>query len=60
MKIVVFKLLLAALMLLFLLKVAACATGGTSTAGEPGSLTPSEQSDPEFWKMWEEQRGLGG
>ena len=61
MKTALHKLLLAGLMLLLVLKVAGCATGTAAAPGvSPGSLTPSEQADPEFWKMWQDQRGLGG
>ncbi len=44
-----------------LLVVAACATGTVSQSKPTAQLTPAEQEeqDPEFWRMWEERRGLG-
>lgn len=48
-------LLLSALALLL-----ACSTG-TAPKSRPTALTPAEQEeqDPEFWRMWQERRGLG-
>jgi hypothetical protein len=41
---------------------AACSTGGVSTGKATSQLTPAEQEEqnPEFWRIWEERRGLGG
>ncbi len=58
MKILLFKLVLAVLMLLLVLKLAGCATGGAAPGITSG--TSPEQSDPEYWKMLEDQRGIGG
>lgn len=57
MKILLVKLVLASLMLLLVLKLAGCATAG----GAPGitSGTSPEQTDPEYWKMLQDQRGIG-
>ncbi len=57
MKTALHKLLLAGLMLLLVWKVAGCATGGAAPGVSPG--TSPEQTDPEYWKMLEDQRGLG-
>jgi hypothetical protein len=44
-----------------LLVAAACSTGAISKGKPTSQLTPAEQEeqDPEFWRMWEERRGLG-
>ena len=61
MKTALHKLLLAGLMLLLVLKVAGCATGAAATRRESRRApSPGEQADPEFWRMWQDQRGLGG
>jgi hypothetical protein len=40
--------------------ILACSTG-TAPKSRPTALTPAEQEeqDPEFWRMWQERRGLG-
>ena len=53
-----FKVLIISLVLSGLVGVMACATGGgtgspTAPAGYP------QQNDPEFWRMWQNERGLG-
>ena len=57
MKTALHKLLLAGLMLLLVLKVAGCATGGAAPGISPG--TSPEQTDPEYWKMLQDLRGIG-
>ena len=53
------KILVISLCLGGLLGVIACATGGG--AGSPASpaFENPQQNDPEFWKMWQDSRGLG-
>jgi hypothetical protein len=48
------------LMLSALALILACSTG-TAPQRSPAALTPAEQEeqDPEFWRMWQEERGLG-
>ena len=48
------------LMFLFLLWVVACSTGAPPKS-QPTVLTPAQQEeqDPEFWRIWQERRGLG-
>jgi hypothetical protein len=55
------RLVTCGLLLNGLLVVAACATGTFSQSKPTSQLTPAEQEeqDPEFWRMWEERRGLG-
>jgi hypothetical protein len=47
-------------MLSALALILACSTG-TAPQRSPAALTPAEQEeqDPEFWRMWQEERGLG-
>jgi hypothetical protein len=52
------KLFIIFLMLGGLLGVVACATGGGAGSLAPPSGQP-QQTDPEFWKMWQDSRGLG-
>jgi hypothetical protein len=44
-----------------LLLAAACSKGTFSKSKASSQLTAAEQEeqDPEFWRMWEERRGLG-
>jgi hypothetical protein len=53
--------LLGGLMLSSLTVVAACSTQAISKGKAASKLTPAEQEeqDSEFWRMWEERRGLG-
>ena len=48
------------LLLIALVLILACSTG-TAPKKSPAALTPAEQEeqDPEFWKIWQEERGLG-
>jgi hypothetical protein len=52
---------LGGLLLSSLIEAAACSTGTLSKSKASGQLTPAEQEeqDPEFWRIWEERRGLG-
>jgi hypothetical protein len=54
-------LVLGGLLLSSLIAVAACSTGALSKGKATAQLTPAEQEeqDPEFWRIWEERRGLG-
>ena len=54
-------LVLGGLLLSSLLAVSACSTGALSKGKATAQLTPAEQEeqDPEFWRIWEERRGLG-
>jgi hypothetical protein len=42
--------------------VASCSTGTLSKSKATSQLTPAEREEqnPEFWRIWEERRGLGG
>jgi len=57
-----FKTFIVSLLLCSLLWVMACATatgpGPTGTSHSSPSYGP-EQSDPEFWRMWEDAHGGG-
>jgi len=55
-------LILSGLLLSSLTVVSACSTGTLSKGKETSHLTPAEQEEqnPEFWRIWEERRGLGG
>jgi hypothetical protein len=52
---------LGGLLLSSLIVVAACSTGVHSKGKATSQLTAVEQEeqDPEFWRIWEERRGLG-
>jgi hypothetical protein len=54
-------LVLGGLLLSSLIAAVACSTGTLSKSKASGQLTPAEQEeqDPEFWRIWEERRGLG-
>jgi len=53
------KVLMIFLLLITLLGVLGCVT--TSGAGRPASSgSAPEQTDPEFWRLWQDSRGLGG
>ena len=60
MKVSPLKLVVSWLMLAAMVLLVACSTG-TMPKSRPTTLTPAEQEeqDPEFWRMWQEQRGLG-
>jgi hypothetical protein len=48
------------LVLSALVLILACSKG-IAPKKSPASLSPAEQEeqDPEFWRMWQERRGLG-
>jgi hypothetical protein len=54
------KLAAAWLLLTALVLIPACTTGSVPKKSAV-TLTPAQQEeqDPEFWKIWEERRGLG-
>jgi hypothetical protein len=54
--------IMGVLLLTSLLVAAACSTGALSQGKATSQLTQAEQEeqDPEFWRIWEERRGLGG
>ena len=55
------RLVVGTLLLSSLIVAAACSTGALFKGKPTSQLTPAEQEehDPEFWRMWEERRGLG-
>jgi hypothetical protein len=39
--------------------LSACATGGGQSGYYP-SVYQEQEQDPYFWRMWQDQRGIGG
>lgn len=54
-----FKTFIISLLLCSFLWVVACASGPGSTGSTYGSSYGPEQSDPQFWRMWEDAHGGG-
>lgn len=52
--------IIACLALTSLLFLSACATGGGRPDSYPSSLYQEQEQDPYFWRMWQDQRGIGG
>ncbi len=50
--------IIACLALAGLLFLSACATGGGRADSYPSYQ--QEEQDPYFWRMWQDQRGIGG
>jgi hypothetical protein len=55
------RIIMGGILVSSLLLAAACSTGTFSKSKASSQLTAAEQEeqDPEFWRMWEELRGLG-
>ena len=54
-----FKILIYSLLLSGFLGVMACATGGVGYGPSTPQGDYNTPTDPEYWKMWENSRGLG-
>jgi len=52
--------ILYCLLISSLLWLSACATDGGRSTSYPSSEYQEEEQDPMFWRMWQDQRGIGG